>query len=64
MQRGRIFIRAKDSTGRWGSADIFDLDEDSFRAVLLDRLDGLFVSMSSDEPHIELKTKPDVVFSD
>jgi hypothetical protein len=35
MKRGQVFARAQDETGRWGSADIFDLDEESFRAFIV-----------------------------
>lgn len=36
MKAGQVFVRAKDPAGRWGSADVLDLDERSFRAWVLD----------------------------
>lgn len=39
IRKGSIFVRAKDETGRWGAADVLDLDDESFRAFVLDRLE-------------------------
>lgn len=34
----RVFVRAIKANGQWGSVDALDLDERSFRAFVLDRL--------------------------
>lgn len=31
ISRGQVFIRAMDPDGRWHSADVLDLEEESFR---------------------------------
>lgn len=36
MKRGQVFVRATDETGRWGTVDVLDLDEDSFRAFVVE----------------------------
>ncbi len=38
MKRGQIFVRAKKKDGSWGSVDVLDLDEQSFRAFILEML--------------------------
>lgn len=30
----RVYVRARDETGKWGSAEITDLSEDSFRRFI------------------------------
>lgn len=35
IERGQVFIRAQDEDGKWGSFDILDLDEDSWRRWVL-----------------------------
>lgn len=32
MKRGQVFVRAKSPSGKWGSHDILDLDDLSFKA--------------------------------
>ena len=32
ISRGQVFVQAQDDSGRWGNADVFDLDDESFRA--------------------------------
>lgn len=58
IRRGQIFIRAQDEAGKWGAADIFDLDEESFRRVIVSRLAeaGCFV-MLKDE-HVTAASSP------
>lgn len=36
MKRGQVFVRAKDPEGKWGNADVLDLDETSWRAWILE----------------------------
>ena len=38
MKRGQVWVRAKDANGEWGTADVLDLDEVSFRAFVIDVL--------------------------
>jgi hypothetical protein len=56
-----VFVRAKDETGRWGSANALDLDERSFRVFVLDSLEaaGLLIGLRDGEgvKH-EYQTKP------
>jgi hypothetical protein len=35
IERGQIFVRALNSKGRWVTADALDLDEESFRRLIL-----------------------------
>ncbi len=48
MKRGQVFVRAMDETGRWGSFDVLDLDEESFRVFVLHvfRMQGQVVGLS------------------
>lgn len=60
IKRGQIFVRAKDSLGKWGSADVLDLTEESFRAFVLGIFarHGMITSfIDDDNVEIELKTK-------
>ena len=41
IERGQAFVRAQDQNGKWGSADILDLDEESFRRFVLTILSNL-----------------------
>ena len=38
MKRDQVFVRAQDPTGKWGSADVLDLTDESFRAFLVEML--------------------------
>ena len=38
IKRGQVFVRAKKNDGHWGNVDIFDLDEDSWRCLIVSRL--------------------------
>lgn len=50
MRRGQVLIRAIKANGDWGNVDALDLDEESFRAFVLDRLfmAGLLVRLSNE----------------
>ena len=41
IERGQAFVRAQDLNGKWGSADILDLDEESFRRFVLTILSNI-----------------------
>lgn len=63
MKRKQIFVRALDETGRFGNADIFDLDDESFRAVVVQFMfnANALVGLKEDfveEPKIQLRLKP------
>ena len=38
MNRGEVFVRALGKDGKWDAIDVFDLDDESFRAFILDKL--------------------------
>lgn len=38
MRRGQVFVLAIKADGTWGSVDALNLDDESFRAFILDRL--------------------------
>jgi hypothetical protein len=38
MKRGQVYVRAQSPSGRWHTADVLDLTEESFRVWLLDLL--------------------------
>lgn len=38
MKRGQVFVRAQDPNGKWGNADVLDLDDDSFKAFVVSQL--------------------------
>lgn len=40
MKRNQVFVRAKWPEGGWGSVDVFDLDDESFRAFVVEILEG------------------------
>lgn len=69
MKRRQVFVRALDSNGKMGAADVMDLDEDSFKAFILDVLQrhdlvvGIIESQLPGE-RIALRTKPGVVHDD
>jgi len=35
VQRGQVFIRGKKAAGGYGAIDLFDLDEESFRRLMI-----------------------------
>lgn len=56
MKRGTVFVRAKSPSGKFGSHDVLDLTEESFRAFVVDtfiRLGALAVvdSGAVDDDH-------------
>jgi hypothetical protein len=38
MRRQQVLVRVLKADGKWGSVDALDLDDESFRAFILDRL--------------------------
>jgi hypothetical protein len=50
MKRGQVFVKAFDENGVWGTVDALDLDEVSWRAFVMDRLQraGLVFGMKED----------------
>ena len=38
MRRGQVLVRAIKAKGSWGNVDVLDLDEESFRAFVIDKL--------------------------
>lgn len=50
MRRRQVLVRAIKADGKWGSVDVLDLDDESFRAFVLDKLysAGLVVQMSDE----------------
>lgn len=48
MRRRQVLVQAIKADGTWGAVDVLDLDEESFRAFVLQRLHiaGLVVQMS------------------
>jgi hypothetical protein len=38
MKRGQVFVRGQRADGTWGNVDAFDLDDESFRAFVLEIL--------------------------
>lgn len=53
-----VFVRAQTSDDRWASVNAADLDERSFRLLILDRLAaaGLFVAVNTDDKRLDLRT--------
>lgn len=49
MKRGQVFVRAKSPSGKWGTHDVLDLDNSSYKAFLVDRLmqAGLVTSLKN-----------------
>lgn len=56
--RGRLFFRAQYDDGRWGSVDVHDLDDESFRAVVLGPLSECFTLVLTDDDELSLLAKP------
>ncbi len=38
MKIQQVFVRAQDPNGKWGAADVMDIDDKSFRAFVIDML--------------------------
>jgi hypothetical protein len=38
IRRGSVYVRAQDPEGKWGSHDVLDLTEESFRAFICGQL--------------------------
>ena len=36
MKKDQVFVRAKSPAGKWGNHDVLDLDEQSFRAFVIE----------------------------
>ena len=58
--RDSIFIRAQYDDDSWGNVDVFDLDDDSFRAVVLGALAGCFCALTPEKPPLPLRAKPGI----
>jgi len=37
MKKGQVFVRAKMNDGSWGNVDILDLNDESFRAFIIQK---------------------------
>ncbi len=37
MKRGQVFVRARSKRGKWESVDVLDLDEESFKAFVIEK---------------------------
>jgi len=66
MKRGQVFVRAEDENGRRGTVDVLDLDEESFRVLVIDTMvaAGLLVGIIDelvDGKMIKLRVKKGVV---
>lgn len=62
MKRGTLFVRAITFGGSWGKVDVIDLDDESFRAFVLDTLVQLTRELgagiaSGDGPDIEYRAR-------
>jgi len=64
MRRGEVWIRATNAEGtKWGAVDVFDLDDDSFRAWVVDKLTqiGCVVRVKVDGQQMCLRAKEGVI---
>jgi hypothetical protein len=62
VKRQQVFVRAESPSGKWGNHDVLDLEDDSFKAFVIDRLmkAGVVTSIKSeflDGDDIEYKSK-------
>jgi len=50
MKKGQVFVRAKSPSGKWGSHDVLDLNNKSFKVFVLDILfrAGLVVGLKDE----------------
>lgn len=65
IKRGQIFVRARDETGKWGSADVLDLNEESFRTFILRVLfdSGMITGIKDtacEGQHVGMEVKPGI----
>jgi hypothetical protein len=63
VKKNQVFVRAYDEAGKLGSADVLDLDDESFRVFVIGMLFvNELVCGIRDEfvegPHIKLKLRP------
>jgi hypothetical protein len=58
IDRGQVFVRAMDPNGRYHSADILDLDEESFRSFVIGVLfqNGLVSGLKNGESSLVFKS--------
>ena len=59
MQRGMVFVRAQSPSGKWHSADVMDLDDESFRIFVLEMLRRksiIHVTVDDDEEEFVYKS--------
>lgn len=56
--RGQCFVRAKDPEGRWHTADVLDLDDESWRIFILSVIveQRSLMLVTSDDPPPELRS--------
>lgn len=69
MKRNQVFVRAYDETGQIGNADVLDLDDDSFRAFVIEMLwrSGLVTGIKDEfveGDKIRLQMKPGILHED
>ncbi len=69
MKRRQVFVRALDSNGKMGATDVMDLDEESFRAFMVEVMlrNDLVVGIRESEvdgERIRLRTKPGILHPD
>lgn len=62
MKRGQVFVRAKSPSGKYGTHDVLDLEDESFKAFVVEMLKrgGLVVSIKDEfvsGEEIEYKSK-------
>jgi hypothetical protein len=60
VSRNQVFVRAQDANGRWVSADVLDLDEESFRAFTL----SMLYRIQQGIPMVIMKAHPEIAGSD
>lgn len=50
VRREQVFVRALNKDGKWDNIDIFDLDDESFRAVIVNKLmdAGLLIGLKDE----------------
>jgi hypothetical protein len=64
-----VFVRAVDDTGRWGTSDVLDLDDESFRVFVAGMLmrAGIACGLADDYvegAHIALRLRPGLLHAD
>ena len=55
-RREQVFVRAMNKDGKWDSVDIFDLDDISFRAVIVNKLvdAGVLIALKDEDAGNEI----------